>query len=349
MLTERYPYFFEPAHAAREAAAAAFRATGTIRDRVEALAAADLLAPTDVRGLAVSRWHLAHADALTDLAFIIQELGTFPLVTAGGFDDVVADARAGRSVIAFGLTEPDAGSDVRALSTRAVKHGEGYRLTGVKHFISNAPDADRATVFARLDDGSAEGGIACFLVEAPRATPQKVAGHSIGRFDFRDTPARLVSTKGLGLAFGTLERCRPSVGLAAMGMARRAFDETVRHVTTRRQFGAPLAAMPVIQARVADMALELEAGTLTALHACWRRDTAPKTARTGYESAIGKVTATEAAQRVIDAAVQLHGGLGVEEDSVVQQLYRDIRPLRIYEGATDVLKTVIAARWLEGS
>jgi len=342
MLVDRYPYFFDASHAAREATAAAFRATGSIRARVEGLASSGLLAPTDVRGLAVSRWHLAYHDALTDLAFIIQELGSFPLLTAGGFAPEVEAARAGRSVLAFALTEPDAGSDVRALTTRAVRHGDSYRLTGTKHFISNAPDADRATVFARLDDG-----IACFLVENPVAAPQKVAGHSIGRFTFDDTPARLVSPKGLGLAFGTLERCRPSVGLAAMGMARRAFDETVRHVTTRRQFGAPLADLPVIQARVADMALELEAGTLAALHGCWRRDTAPASARTGYESAIGKVTATEAAQRVIDIAVQLHGGLGVEEDSVVQQLYRDIRPLRIYEGATDVLKTVIAARWLE--
>ncbi|MDP2312583.1 MAG: acyl-CoA dehydrogenase [Pseudomonadota bacterium] len=349
MLTDRYPYFFDRVHAEREAVAASFRAEGSIRDRVRALSAAGLFAPTDVRGLAVSRWHLAHADALTDLAFIIQELGTFPLVSAGGYADVVEEARAGRSVVAFGLTEPEAGSDVRALTTRAVRDGDGYRLTGVKHFISNAPDADRATIFARLDTGSPQDGIACFLVENPPATPQKVAGHSIGRFDLVDTPARLVSTKGLGLAFATLERCRPSVGLAAMGMARRALDETLRHVATRRQFGAPLSAMPVVQARIADMALELEAGTLTALHACWRRDTAGKGERTGYESAVGKVTATEAAQRVIDSAVQLHGGLGVEEDSVVQQLYRDIRPLRIYEGATDVLKTVIAARWLEGS
>lgn len=342
MLVDRHPYFFDPAHAAREATAATFRATGSIRSRVEALAAAGLLAPTDVRGLAVTRWHLAYHDALSDLAFIIQELGSHPLHLAGGFDAIVADARAGRSVIAFALTEPEAGSDVRALTTRAVKHGDTYHLTGIKHFISNAPDADRATVFARLDDG-----IACFLVENPPATPQRVAGHSIGRIELRDTPARLVSHKGLSLAFATLERCRPSVGLAAMGMARRAFDETLKHVSSRRQFGAPLAALPVVQARIADMALELEPATLAALHACWRRDTAPPSARTGYESAVGKVSATEAAQRVIDAAVQLHGGLGVEEDSVVQQLYRDIRPLRIYEGATDVLKTVIAARWLE--
>jgi acyl-CoA dehydrogenase len=342
MLVDRHPYFFDPAHRAREERAAAFRAGGSIRNRVEALAAAGLLAATDVRGLAVTRWHLAYHDALSDLAFIIQELGAHPLATAGGFDDVVAAARAGRSVLAFALTEPDAGSDVRALDTRAERDGDRWRITGVKHFISNAPDADRATVFARTNDG-----IGCFLVENPTADAQRVAGHSIGRFTFDGTPARFVSAKGLGLAFATLERCRPSVGLAAMGMAARAMDETLSYVRARRQFGAPLADLPVVQAKLADMALDLEAGTLTALHACWRRDTAPPTVRTGYESAVGKVTATEAAQRVIDAAVQLHGGRGVEEDSVVQQLYRDVRPLRIYEGATDVLKTVIAARWLE--
>ncbi len=344
MLVDRYPYFFDPAHAAREQVAATFRAGGGIRARVCALAAAGLLDPSDVRGLAVARYQLAYHDALTDLAFIIQELGTFPLRTAGGFEDVLAAARAGDSVVAFGLTEPEAGSDVRALATRAVQHGGEWRLTGTKHFISNAPDCDRATVFARTD-----AGIGCFLVDNPHTSAQKVAGHSIGRIELDDTPARFVSAKGLGLAFATLERCRPSVGLAAVGMARRALDETVTYVGARRQFGAPLAQLPAVQAKVADMALELEAATLTALHACWRRDTAPPEMRTGYESAIGKVTATEAAQRIIDSAVQLHGGAGVEEDSVVQQLYRNIRPLRIYEGATDVLKTVIAARWLEAS
>jgi acyl-CoA dehydrogenase len=343
MLTDRYPYFFTPRHAELEAAARAFRGAGSIRERVAGLAAAGLLdGPLDVRGLAVIRSELGYTDALTDLAFIVQELGTYPLVQAGDFDAEVAEARAGRSVIAFALTEPGAGSDVRAVATTAVMHGDAFRLTGTKHFISNAPEADRAVVFARYGEG-----IGAFLVQDPSAVAQKVSGHSIGRIELADTPARLVSTRGLGLAFATLERCRPSVALAALGMARRAFDETLTHVSMRQQFGAPLSALPVVQARIADMALELEAATPAALHACWRRDTAPASVRTGYESAVGKVTATEAAQRVVDMAVQLHGARGVEEDSVVQQLYRDIRPLRIYEGATDVLKTVIATRWLE--
>ena len=350
MLTTRHPYLFSPAHAEAEAAGAGFHAASglpeaaSIRDRVKALARAGLLdglATGEVRRLAVLRAALSYEDPLDDLALIIQELGAVPLARAGGFDDVLAEARAGDSVLAFALTEPDAGSDVRALSTRAVETPSGWRLTGTKWFISNAPDADRAVVFARMGEG-----VGCFLVQDPPATAQRVSGHRIGRIDLHDTPARLVSPKGLPLALGTLERCRPTVGLAAWGMARRAFDETVRHLTTRVQFGAPLARLPVVQTRLAEMAVELETCALPALHACWRRDTASPGERTGYESAVGKVVATEAACRIIDAAVQLHGGLGVEEGSVVQRLYRDVRPLRIYEGATDVLLTLIAARWL---
>ena len=343
-LAELHPAFFGPDHHAREEVAASFRSGGSIRERVRDLAAAGLLVSGDVRTLGVTRWHLARQDPLNDLAFIIQELGTFPLARAPGFEAEVREARAGAAVTVFALTEPDAGSDVKALTTTAVPDGAGYRLNGVKHFISNAPDAHRATVFARLD-----GQIACFLVDDPPAVPQSVAGHSIGRIELDGTPARLVAPRGLGLAFGALERCRPSVGMAAMGMARRALDETIRHVRKRVQFGRPLAENPMVQGHVADMALEIETATLAALYACWRRDTAPPQVRTGYSSAIGKVAATEAAQRVIDTAVQLHGGVGVEEGSVVQQLYRGIRPLRIYEGATDVLKTVIAAEWLEDS
>ena len=342
MLSTRYPYLFAPHHAAIEATARDFHAEGTMRDRVAALGAAGMLCSPDVRAIAVARYQLARRAPLTDLAFIVQELGTCPLTTAGGFDREVEEARAGRSIISFALTEPNAGSDVRAIATAAVRQGDTYRLTGTKCFISNAPECDRAVVFAKLD-----GGVAAFLVDEPPASAQKVSGHSIGRLHLADTRARLVSPKGFALAFATLERCRPTVGGAALGMARRALDETCRHVSARVQFGAPLAALPVVQLRVAEMALEIETATLTALHACWRRDTAGPTERTGYESAVGKVAATEAAQRVIDTAVQLHGALGVEEDSVVQGLYRDIRPLRIYEGATDVLKTVIASRWLE--
>jgi acyl-CoA dehydrogenase len=220
--------------------------------------------------------------------------------------------------------------------------GDAWELTGTKCFISNAPECDRAVVFAR--DGEQIGA---FLVENPPAIEQRVAGHSIGRLALDRTPARLVSDRGLPLAYGTLERCRPTVGAAALGMARRAIDAAIAHVRSREQFGSPLADLAVVRLRIAEMALDYETALLPVLHACWRRDTAPPRTRTGYEAAIAKVAATEAAGRIVDRAVQLHGGAGMEEDALVQRIWRDLRPLRVYEGATDVLMTVIADSWLE--
>lgn len=337
MLTRDHPYFFEPEHAPLERRAHAFRGEGSIRARVAALGAAGLLERRDTRSLAVLRRQLAWADPLDDLALVIQELGCTPLERAGALPEVVSAARAGGRVLVFGLTEPGAGSDVRAIATTATRDGAGWRLTGVKHFISNAPEADGAVVFARVGDQ-----VGCFYVERPPTSPQAVAAHSIGRLELADTPAVLVAERGLGLAFATLERCRPTVGAAAVGLAARALDETLAHVRTREQFGAPIAALPVVRLRVAEMVVELQGATLAMLHACWKRDAAGPTERTGLTSAVGKIVATEAAQRIIDAAVQLHGGRGVEEDSVVQGLYRAVRPLRIYEGATDVLYSVVA-------
>lgn len=337
MLTVDHPYLFDPAHGALERRAHAFRGVGSIRSRVAALGAAGLLERRDTRSLAVVRRQLAWTDPMDDLAFVIQELGCTPLERAGALAHVVAEARAGGRVLVFGLTEPGAGSDVRAITTTAAPDGAGWRLTGVKHFISNAPEADGAVVFARVGDQ-----IGCFYVDQPPSTAQSVAAHSIGRLELDGTPATLVAERGLSLAFATLERCRPSVGAAAVGLAARALDETLAYVRHRQQFGAPLASLPVVRLRVAEMVVELQAATLTMLHACWKRDAASPTERTGLSSAIGKIVATEAAQRIIDTAVQLHGGRGVEEDSVVQGLYRAIRPLRIYEGATDVLYSVVA-------
>lgn len=351
-LTTPYACFFDPEHAALEVAARAFATRdgerGPIHARVAALGRAGLLDAVgrgDVRTLAVRRGALAYADALDDLAFIVQELGGFPLHTAGVEGQILSGARAGDAVLCFAMTEPEAGSDVGAMTTYAERDGHGYRLTGIKHLISNAPDADHAVVFGKLGR-QAGARIAAFIVDAPTTQAQTVAGHSIGRIILDATPARLIAERGGALALGTLERCRPTVGLAAWGLARRGFDVTVERLKERRQFGQPLAAQPVVAARVADMALDLEQAALAALWACWTRDTTPADQRTGYMSAVGKLTATEAAGRVLDQCVQLWGGLGVEESSLVQQLWRDARPLRIYEGATDVLKTVIAERWL---
>lgn len=353
MLTQSHPYFFSSEHAALEENARSFAenlpnllpvaSTTPMHDRALALGRAGLLQRRDTRSLALVRRHLAYHDPLADLAFIIQELGCAPLERAGGFDDAVTEARRGERIIVFGLTEPTAGSDVRGLKSTATPDGPlgQYRITGEKCFISNAPEADSAVVFATLD-----GTVSAFYVESPPVSAQSVASHSIGRLHFNNTPATLVSPKGLALAFQTLERARPSVAAAAVGLAARALDETIRHVQTRQQFGAPLAQLPVVRLRIAEMATDLEVATLAALHACTRRDLAKENERTGYSSAVGKVVATEAAQRVIDRAVQTHGGAGVEEGSVVEGLYRAIRPLRIYEGATDVLHQVMAEHWL---
>lgn len=345
MLTQSHPYFFAPGHAELEATACTFRTSGSVRERVAALGAAGLLAQRDTRSLAVIRRHLAYQDPLTDLSFIIQELGCVPLERSGKFPEVVAAARRGERIVVFGLTEPNAGSDVRGIQTVAEADVSGgadaYRLSGEKCFISNAPVADFAVVFAKLG-----GSVAAFFVETPVTAAQDVAAHSIGRIYLNDTPATLLSTKGFALAFQTLERARPSVGAAAVGIAARAVDETVAHLKQREQFGAPLANLPVVRHRLAEMAIELEVATLATLHACWKRDSAGPNDRTGYTSAVGKVVATESAQRIVDQAVQLHGARGVEVGSVIEGLYRAIRPLRIYEGATDVLHTVIAEHWL---
>ncbi len=335
MFTGQFPYFFGPEHGALETRARDFVASGSIRERVAALGQSGLLERRDTRSLAVTRRQLAYRDPLTDLAFVIQELGCTPLETAGVLPEVVAAARSGQRVLAFGLTEPGAGSDVRAVATTATPDGDGWRLTGTKHFISNAPDCDGAVVFARTPTG-----VAAFFVDHPATEAQGVASHSIGRLLLSHTPATLVSPRGFALAFGTLERCRPSVGAAAVGLAARALAETVAHVRGREQFGAPLAELPVVRLRLAEMKNDLDIAALATLHACWTRDQA-QGARVGPVMAFGTVVATEAAQRVIDTAVQLHGGSGVEEGSVVEMLYRAVRPLRIYEGATDVLLGVI--------
>lgn len=347
-LVDPYACFFTPGHTAAEQAAAAFATRGGprggIRDRVRALGTAGLLDAVgrgDVRTLAVRRAQLAYVDAMDDLAFIVQELGGFPLEKSGAEPAILARARAGDSVVCFAMTEPDAGSDVAAMTTVAEPDGHQFRLTGLKHYISNAPEADHAVVFAKLDQK-----IAAFMVDSPVTEPQHVSGHSIGRVVLDATPARLLASRGGALALATLERCRPTVGLAAWGLARHGFDHTLDRLKSRSQFRRPLAAQPVVQSRIADMALDLEQAALTALWACWTRDVTPVEQRTGYTSAIGKLTATEACGRVLDQCVQLHGGAGVEETSVIQTLWREARPLRIYEGATDVLKTVIAERWL---
>jgi acyl-CoA dehydrogenase len=257
--------------------------------------------------------------------------------------DVSAFAR-GERIAAFALTEPDAGSDVASIKTRATATADGYRLDGDKLFISNLTIADQATVFAATD-----GGMAAFWVplDAPGITikpMQPTAPHSIGALELRGVSvpasARVGEVgQGMKLAMRTLDAFRVSVGAAAVGMARRAMDEAIKFVTQRVQFGKLLSDQQLVQAHIADMAVDLDAARLLVLRAAHRKDTTDE--RVTTEVSIAKLGATEAAQRVIDRAVQLLGGRGVMADHVVEHLYRAIRPLRIYEGTSEIQRTII--------
>jgi acyl-CoA dehydrogenase len=307
-----------------------------------------LLAPEkSVRALCVAREVIAYASPMADSIFAVQGLASHPLALAGvdrwraRIDDVLA----GRTVGGFALTEPEAGSDVASLRSTARRDGDGWRLDGEKTFISNVGIARYFIVFANADPSLGKKGITAFLVEAdargldlePIAT---IDDHPLGRLVMRGAHAHLVGDvgQGLRLALGTLDVFRTSVGGAAIGMAERALDETVARVKERKQFGQRLADFQLVQAALADMKTELDASRLLVYRAAWWKD---RGERASEAVAMAKMYATEAAQRIIDRAVQLHGGLGVTAGRVVESLYREIRPLRIYEGTTEIQKLII--------
>ncbi|MBI4956589.1 MAG: acyl-CoA dehydrogenase family protein [Myxococcales bacterium] len=317
-------------------------------------------AASDVRALVLVREALGYTSALADALFAVQGLGSYPIALAGSAPQragLLPDLLAGERVAAFALTEPEAGSDVVSLRTRATKDGAGYRLDGDKTLISNAPIADLMVVFATVDPGAGKRAITAFLVE--RGAPglvteaQALSGdHPIGKLRFDGCRAERLGAEGAGLALAlrTLDAFRVTVGAAANGMASRALDEALAHVRARRQFGKPLWELATVQATLADMATERDAARLLVARAAHDKDTrgpageagSAERARASAVAAMAKMFATETAQRIIDRAVQLHGGSGVLAGSVVEALYRDIRPLRIYEGATEVQRLVIA-------
>jgi acyl-CoA dehydrogenase len=254
------------------------------------------------------------------------------------------------------LSEPDAGSDVAALAMRARSVGEMWELDGCKTWISNGGIADFYCVFARTGEAPGARGISAFVVPAdtPGLTVAEridvIAPHPLARLEFNDCRVphdALLGAEGDGfkLAMRTLDIFRASVAAAAVGFARRALDESVAHARSRRMFGATLADLQLTQARLGDMAVEIDAAALLTCRAAWLRDV--RGARTTKEAAMAKLAATESAQRIIDAAVQLHGGLGVTHGHIVERLYRDIRALRIYEGATEVQKLIIGRELLK--
>jgi acyl-CoA dehydrogenase len=311
------------------------------------------------RAVCLARERLAHASPLLELAFTMQGLGSYPITLAGSREQRrrwLPDVLRGERVAAFALTEPGAGSDLSGLSTRAERDGDAYVLTGEKVYITNAPIAGLFTVLARTAPPGERRGVSAFVV--PRETPgvrteaQRVLGeHPIGRVFFEG--ARVPASQRLGeeghgmrVALGTLHRFRPTVGAAALGMGQRALDEALAHSKRRKQFGAPLAALQAVQMSLAESACDLEAARLLVYRAAALADAGAGRAAEAKAGSMAKLMATEAAFRVIDRAVQLHGGLGVEKRSVVAKLYEDIRALRIYEGASDVQKVVIARHLL---
>lgn len=312
----------------------------------------------DLRSLCVVREALAYASGLCDHMFAIQALGSGPIVLFGD----AAQQRAylprvanGSAIAAFALTEPKSGSDPLLIETSARRENGGYVLNGVKRYISNAGLADFYVVFARMEGQEGKRALSAFLVDADNPgfrlneRIELIAPHPIGEIGLegcRVPRAALLGEEGagLGIALATLEAYRPAVGAAAVGFARRALDETLDHVQTRIQFGAPLAAQQGVQFMLSDMATELDAARLLVYRAAHKRDMGAE--RISLEASMAKAFATEAAGRIVDQAVQLHGAQGVVRGVEVERLYREVRALRIYEGATEVQKGIIARELL---
>ncbi|HEY1088994.1 MAG TPA: acyl-CoA dehydrogenase family protein [Archangium sp.] len=313
-------------------------------------------AKVEVLSVCVLREELAYRNAAADSLFAVQGLGSHPVLLAGTEEQkqqYLPLVAKGEALFAFALTEPEAGSDVAALATKAEKTASGYRISGHKRFISNAGVATHYTVFART--GAGPKGISAFVVPADakgfRVSKQMelMGEHPIGelQLDGCEVPesARLGEEgQGMKLALSTLDVFRSTVGAAAVGMARRALDEALSYSKSRKQFGAPLAELSAVQALLADSAVELEASRLLVHQAALTKDQGQQ--RVTYEAAVAKLFSTEAAQRIIDRCLQVHGGNGVVKGAAVERLYRDVRALRIYEGASEVQRLVIARHLL---
>lgn len=315
--------------------------------------------PIDSRAVCLTRETLAWHDGLADFAFAMQGLGTGAIGLSGSQelkDTVLPKAQSGDWIAAFALSEKEAGSDVAAMACAARRDGNHFVLDGEKTWISNGGIADVYTVFARTGEAPGTRGISAFVVFAddPGFSIEEridvMAPHPLAtiRFDNCRIPAdRLLGQPGEGfkIAMRTLDIFRASVAAAALGFARRALDEALLHAKSRPMFGATLADLQLTQAGFGDMATDIDAGALLTYRAAWRRDV--QGLPTTREAAMAKMTATENAQRVIDRAVQMFGGRGVKVGEITERLYREIRALRIYEGATEVQKLIIARELLK--
>lgn len=314
-------------------------------------------APIDVRTLCLARQTLAYESALGDFAFAMQGLGSGP-ISLFGDDELTArylpKVACGEAIAAFALSEREAGSDVAAMRTTAVRDGDAYLIDGCKTWISNAGIADFYIVFARTGEAGPRG-LSAFVVDASvdglRVTEriETISPHPLGTVAFEgvrvSARARLgAEGQGFKIAMATLDLFRSTVGAAALGFARRAMDETVAHVKSRTLFGNPLATLQMTQASIAEMAVDIDASALLVYRAAWTKDRGA--GRVTREAAMAKWFATEAAGRVADRAVQLFGGRGVTTGEVVERIYRDVRALRIYEGASEIQQVIIARQTL---
>lgn len=308
----------------------------------------------DVRSLCLIRETLSRYDALADFAFAMQGLGMGAVSLFGTPEQQqqwLPRTRAGNALSAFALTEQSSGSDVANISTTANANAAGFLLNGEKTWISNGGIADVYTVFARTGEAPGAKGLSAFLV--PADTPglhiverlETISPHPLARISFTQMQlphSALIGRQGggFGVSMAVLDVFRCTVGAAALGMARSALQEALQHCKKRELFGAQLCELQLVQGHIADMALEIDAAALLVYRAAWCKDM--HGGRTSREAAMAKLYATEAAQRIIDTAVQLHGAEGVRSGTVVEGLYRGIRALRIYEGASDVQKMIIA-------
>ena len=315
----------------------------------------------DVRSLCLIRETLARHNGLADFAFAMQGLGTGAISLFGTSEqqsDWLPQTRSGAAISAFALTEPQSGSDVANSTMTATRDGDEYVLNGEKTWISNGGIADVYTVFARTGEAPGARGLSAFIV--PAGLPgfeiaerlQVMAPHPLARLKFTDCRVSALAMigepgKGFGIAMAVLDVFRSTVAAAALGFARRALDEAVARVNTRHVQNAPLADLQMVQGRIADMAVDVDASALLVYRAAWAKDMGA--ARVTREAAMAKLFATDQAQKVIDMAVQLHGGDGVRIGETVERLYREIRALRIYEGASDVQRVVIARQTLGGN
>jgi acyl-CoA dehydrogenase len=317
------------------------RAGGT---RDEEVSAVDLCAVREA---------LARVSTVTENAIAIQTLGAYPIVLAGSDEQAgryAGPVARGEAVAAFAITEPGAGTDAGALALRAERDGKGYRLTGTKVFISNAPDADVYTLFARTTPGTGAKGITAFIVNGDAkglngTAMRLLSAHPIGRLELDGvlvSEAQVLGEvdRGFKLAMRTLDLFRPSVGASVIGMAQAALDAAVMHASSRQAFGRPIKEFQAVSHQLAEMATRLEAARALVYDAAEAYDRGDE--HVARRSAMAKLFATETAQQVIDVAIQVHGAVALEQGHLLEHLYREVRAPRIYEGTSEIQREIIA-------